>query len=88
VKASDTFSFFSGHAANTMAVATFLFLNFRKKIPYFIFLFLWPLVFAYSRIYLGLHYPLDILCGYLCGFILGSVMYKVYLKVQQRYFPI
>jgi undecaprenyl-diphosphatase len=88
VKASDTFSFFSGHAANTMAVATFLFLNFRKKIPYFGFLFLWPLVFAYSRIYLGLHYPLDILCGYLCGFILGSVMYKVYLEVQQRYFPI
>jgi undecaprenyl-diphosphatase len=88
VKASDTFSFFSGHAANTMAVATFLFLNFRKKIRYFGFLFLWPLVFAYSRIYLGLHYPLDILCGYLCGLILGSVMYKVYLEVQKRYFPI
>ena len=88
VKSSATFSFFSGHAANTMAVATILFLNFRKRIPYLGFLFLWPLIFAYSRIYLGLHYPLDILCGYLCGFTLGFVMYKVYLKVQQRYFPL
>lgn len=87
VKKSNSFSFFSGHAANSMAVATFLFFNFKHKIKYFGFLFLWPLIFAYSRIYLGLHYPSDILTGYLCGFILGFLMFKIYKVAQQKYFP-
>lgn len=78
VQARSSFGFFSGHAANTMAVATFLHLIFKKQFKYFGFVFLWPLIFAYSRIYLGLHYPLDILSGYLCGLITGYLMYKVY----------
>jgi len=61
-----------------MVVATFLYLNFKKHFKYLGLLFLWPLIFAYSRIYLGLHYPLDILSGYLCGLINGWLMYKVY----------
>lgn len=87
VKKSNSFSFFSGHAANTMAVATFIYFNFKGQIKYLGFLFLWPLIFAYSRIYLGLHYPLDILTGYLCGFILGFFMLKIYKVTQQKYFP-
>jgi undecaprenyl-diphosphatase len=87
VQSRSSFSFFSGHAANTMAVATFLYLNFKKQIKYFGFLFLWPLIFAYSRIYLGLHYPLDILSGYLCGLITGFVMYKAYQWALQKNFP-
>lgn len=78
VQQRTSFSFFSGHAANTMAVATFLYFSFKNQIKYFGFLFLWPLIFAYSRIYLGLHYPLDILSGYLCGFITGLLMYMFY----------
>lgn len=78
VQARTSFSFFSGHAANTMAVATFLYLIFKNQFKYFGFLFLWPLVFAYSRIYLGLHYPIDILTGYLVGFLLGFGMFKFY----------
>ena len=88
VKTSNTYSFFSGHAANSMATMTFLFFFLKKQFRFSVLLFIFPLIFAYSRIYLGLHYPLDILCGYLCGFTLGFVMYKVYLKVQQRYFPL
>lgn len=78
VQSRTSFSFFSGHAANTMAVAAFLFLIFKKQFKYFGLLFLWPLIFAYSRIYLGLHYPIDILTGYLFGFILGWLMYNIY----------
>jgi undecaprenyl-diphosphatase len=78
VQARSSFSFFSGHAANTMAVSTFLYLIFKKQFKYFGLLFLWPLIFAYSRIYLGLHYPLDILAGYLCGAITGCLMYRAY----------
>jgi undecaprenyl-diphosphatase len=87
VKKSYSFSFFSGHAANTMAVATFLYLNFKRQFKHLGFLFLWPLIFAYSRIYLGLHYPLDIISGYLFGFILGYLMFKIYKEAQRKYFP-
>ena len=86
VLSRNSFSFFSGHAANTMAVATFLYLLFKKDFKYFWLLFLWPLIFAYSRIYLGLHYPIDILSGYLCGLILGSLMYKVYRIAIEKNF--
>lgn len=85
VEVRNSFSFFSGHAANTMAVTTFLYLVFKKQFKYFGLLFLWPLIFAYSRIYLGLHYPLDILSGYLCGLITGYLMYKAYQWASERF---
>lgn len=78
VKESKSFSFFSGHAANSSAVAMFLYLNFKKNYRYFWLIFLWPLVFAYSRIYLGLHFPSDILTGYLFGTLLGFLMFLCY----------
>lgn len=87
VQVRTSFSFFSGHAANTMAVATFLFLVLRSKFKYLGFLFLWPLIFAYSRIYLGLHYPGDILTGYFFGALFGSLLYLVYRKLKPQYFP-
>ncbi|MEN9981757.1 MAG: hypothetical protein RL542_1544 [Bacteroidota bacterium] len=80
VKSSDTFSFFSGHAANSMATMTFLFLLLKKYYRYAFLLFLFPLIFAYSRIYLGLHYPLDILTGYLVGASFGFIAYQLYQK--------
>jgi undecaprenyl-diphosphatase len=87
VKSSETFSFFSGHATNSMAVATFLFLLFKSKFKYLGFLFLWPLIFAYSRIYLGLHYPLDIISGYIFGAFSGFLCYKLFQIAQKKYFP-
>lgn len=88
VQSRSSFSFFSGHAANSMAVATFLYFLLKNKFKHFWVLFLWPLIFAYSRIYLGLHYPLDIICGYLFGAILGFFIFKIYRKAQKKYFPI
>lgn len=88
VQVRKSFSFFSGHAANTMAVAAFLYLILKRHFKYFGLLFLWPLIFAYSRIYLGLHYPIDIFCGYLFGFAVGFLMYKIYQTVQKKYFPV
>ena len=80
VKPSNSFSFFSGHAANSMATMTFLFVLLKKYYRYTFILFLFPLIFAYSRIYLGLHYPLDILTGYFFGGTFGFVTYKLYQK--------
>lgn len=80
VKDSNSFSFFSGHAANTTAVAVFLYQVFKPKYRYLWLLFAWPIVFAYSRIYLGLHFPSDILCGFLFGMLTGNMMYVFYKK--------
>lgn len=87
VQSRSSYSFFSGHASSSMGVATFLYLIFRKDFKYFWLLFFWPLIFAYSRIYLGLHYPLDIISGYLCGGILGFLMFKLYLFAKNKNFP-
>jgi len=87
VKGSPSFSFFSAHAANSMGMATFLFLNFRKQFRFWGLLFLWPLIFAYSRIYLGLHFPLDILTGYFFGALYGTLVFFLYRKAKKKNFP-
>ncbi len=85
VKDSETFSFFSGHASNSMATTTFVFLIIRKFYKHTYLLFLFPLIFAYSRIYLGLHFPGDILTGYLFGAICGFGIYKIYNHFSNKY---
>lgn len=83
VKQSDTFSFFSGHATNSMATTVFVYLIMRKHYKHIYLFFLFPLIFAYSRIYLGLHFPGDILAGYTFGATSGFLFYKVYQKKIQ-----
>jgi len=87
VQKRSSFSFFSGHASNSMAAAMFLFLVMRRYLKYMGFIFLWPLIFAYSRIYLGLHYPLDIMCGYIWGALSGIGIYQLYRWLRDKYFP-
>lgn len=84
VKDSETFSFFSGHAANSMASTMFVFLILKRYYQYAFLLFLFPLLFAYSRIYLGLHFPSDIITGYTVGAILGFCIFRIYLKVEKK----
>lgn len=80
VKTSKSFSFFSGHATNSMASTVFMVMVLRKYYKHAYLLFLFPLIFAYSRIYLGLHFPTDILTGYVFGATMGFVCYKLYQK--------
>ncbi len=87
VQRRNSFSFFSGHAANSMAVAMFLFIVLKRYMKYMGFVFIWPFVFAYSRIYLGLHYPLDIMCGYLFGILMATLIFQLYRYSRDRIFP-
>lgn len=80
LKTSSSYSFFSGHSSNSMATTVFLFMIFRKYFKYAFLLFLFPLIFAYTRIYLGLHFPTDILTGYSFGILTGLFFYVVYKK--------
>lgn len=87
VQKRNSFSFFSGHASNSMAAAFFLFRVLHPYIRYMGFIFLWPVIFAYSRIYLGLHYPFDIFCGYIWGILMALVMLRIYVNFRDGFFP-
>jgi undecaprenyl-diphosphatase len=78
-----SFSFFSGHAANSMASTMFVFLIIRSYYKHSYLLFCFPLVFAYSRIYLGLHFPGDIVTGYFFGAVSGWLCYKGYIRFRR-----
>jgi len=72
------YGYFSGHAINSMGIAVFfgLLLKNRYKYLFFILIF-WAVIIAYSRIYVGVHYPLDVLTGMLFGILYGTIFYKL-----------
>ncbi|MDP2335741.1 MAG: phosphatase PAP2 family protein [Bacteroidota bacterium] len=79
------FGFFSGHAANTFTVAMILAKLFKDRLFSFV-IFVWAIFVSYTRIYLGLHYPGDILTGWIWGILSGLAFYQLMVIVQQKYF--
>lgn len=78
------FGFVSSHAANTFALAAFTTRLFKHK--YFTwFIFIWAAVVSYSRIYLGVHYPMDIIGGALLGMGLGFLVFYLYNLFGNRF---
>ena len=77
---SGQYGFVSSHAANTMACGLLFSLIWRNKIAT-VGLMLWVTVNCYSRMYLGVHYPLDILGGLMVGVLMAVVAYQVLLKL-------
>lgn len=71
------YSFFSGHATVSFALTTFLVLMLRKKMKLISLLYIWPILFIYSRLYFGVHYPSDILVGILVGTLLGFAFHRI-----------
>ena len=78
------YGFFSAHAANTFSVAIFFSLVVRHRILT-IFMVTWSLVNCWTRMYLGVHYPGDILCGLIWGAIVGTTAYAIYMRFSPNY---
>lgn len=80
------YGFFSSHAANTCAVATFLALLFRNR-ALTIALYSWSLLNCWTRVYLGVHYVGDLLVGVLWGVFVGWVVYKLANMCFHKFAP-
>ena len=77
------YGFVSSHAANSFALFALLSLIFRSRLMTF-WLFVWALITSYSRIYLGVHFPGDIVCGALLGLFIGWVTYRLYYFINSN----
>ena len=75
------FGFISSHAANTFGLAFFVWFLFRKR-WLTVFMMGWALLTCYSRIYLGVHYPGDLIVGTLIGLLAAYIVYRLFLKVS------
>lgn len=76
----DSFSFFSGHASFSFALITFTVLALQKEIKWVYVLYLWPILFALSRLITGVHYPSDIIVGAGVGILVAILMHAIYKK--------
>lgn len=77
------YGFVSSHAANSFAAVMFCILLFRNRLTS-VLLILWACVNCYSRMYLGVHFPGDIVCGTLVGLLSGYAAYLVYKLLKRK----
>jgi undecaprenyl-diphosphatase len=81
------YGFYSAHSSNSFAIAFFMISIVARERKYIISVSLvYAILTAYSRIYLGVHYPGDILTGALIGALLGTGFAVVHEKLRSRYF--
>ncbi|MCA6065839.1 phosphatase PAP2 family protein [Chryseobacterium sp. RG1] len=85
VKCGGQFGFYSAHASNTFFLASYLSFLLKSKLKWFpYFIFVWATIVAYSRIYLGVHFPIDILVGAFVGSLLGGLFAMLARKVINK----
>lgn len=78
---SGSYSFVSNHAANHFGIATFVSITFYPTFKKWIYLaYVWALFVAYAQVYVGVHYPLDILGGAALGTLAGLLTANLYMK--------
>ncbi len=80
------YGFVSSHAANTFAVAFFVSLFLELSFVYFQLLFFWAVLVSYSRLYLGVHFPMDLLCGGCLGLLIAGIVFLLAKQIEKKFF--
>ncbi|RAK00383.1 undecaprenyl-diphosphatase [Larkinella arboricola] len=87
LECGGTYGFASSHAANTFALAMALWLLVGQRFAWVKWIFLWALLVSYSRIYVGAHYPLDVLAGAGVGVLMAVGCVFLYRKLSKSLAP-
>lgn len=83
----NSYSFVSGHSTTSFAMTSYFILLLKPYFKQIRFLIIWPILFAYSRVYLGVHFPLDIFTGMYIGMFEGLLFFYITQKIFEiKYF--
>lgn len=80
----SNFSFFSGHASTSFAATVFIYLVLKSKFKALGFIFIWPVLFSLSRIFVGVHFPSDVFVGAFIGLVFGVLFSKLLAFSEEK----
>lgn len=84
---SGGYSFTSSHATNHFGFAVFVFITLKDVLKQWKWLFIfWAASISYGQVYVGVHYPLDAICGAILGSLIGLMVAKIYNKIYPNSF--
>ena len=83
----QSYSFMSGHATTSTFFTVYVILLLKGEIKKYIYLLLFfPVLFSYSRLYLGVHFPIDIFVGITIGTLFANLYFNLYKKLDTKLF--
>ena len=82
----QSYSFMSGHATTSTFFSVFVILLLKEKYKHIYLILLFPIFFAYSRLYLGVHFPIDIFVGIVIGTLFANLYFYLFKKVDNKLF--
>ena len=82
----QSFSFMSGHATTSTFFSVFTVLLLKEKYKYIFLILIFPLIFSYSRVYLGVHFPIDISVGIIIGILFANLYFLLFKKIDKKLF--
>lgn len=85
LKSPSTYSFFSGHSSSSFSVTTLVVLFLRNRFKWCWLFFIWPVLFVMSRVFVGVHFPVDIIVGAMVGIFSAFFFYMLYVRVIVPY---
>ena len=85
IRSPTNYSFFSGHASSSFSITTLVVLFLRREFKWSWLFYIWPLLFVASRIYVGVHFPVDIIVGTFVGIFSALFVYLLYKRLTVPY---